>query len=192
MNFLQAIGLLRPTRKSLWLIFAGLAVAASSMQGRLAETRAQIEARYGKALSQQDDKETTGMCVCRYEHDGLSIEATYIQNVCYGESYTWIVGGPLSADEMHVLLEANRCGLAWLTVEQTVMGQHTGEHRAEMTFDVLWFLCGSQGSEWCAAAGWEPDGEGRPGTTFSVRSASIRKYVEAVRAARAKTALKGF
>ena len=173
---------------------------------RRADTRAQVEARYGKPLSQQDDKETPGMCVCRYEHDGLSVAVTYIQGVCYGEDYVRAGGGPLSPDEVHVLLEANRCGLVWLTTMQALKAKDSGLiTQADGTMigsvpDTVfepnsdgWFLCNPRlRYEWCAASGWEHDDKEKSTGVFWVRSFSIKKYVEDARAARAKAVLKGF
>ena len=216
MNIFHAIGLLRQARKFSWLVLAGLAVATPPAHGRLAETRAQVEARYGKPLSQRDDKETPGLCVCGYEHDGLSIEVTYIQGVCYEESYTRTAGRPLSADEVSVLREANRCGLVWLTPWQ---GRLLREGKARRQNDgtvvsIDWqgvpggdagtnilleqpsnrsVLCNPQlHYEECAESGREPDGKGNPTGAFRVSSFSIQKYVEETRAARAKAGLKGF
>ena len=97
--------------------------SAPATRARLAETRAQIEARYGKATSQYDSEATPGVSRAWYEHAGVSIKVTYIQNVCYGEDYIWSTAKPPSPGEVRVLLNTNSFGLVWLTLEQRLQAQ---------------------------------------------------------------------
>ncbi len=172
-------------------------LAAPTVRGRLAETRAQIEARYGPVLSRTDVSGLPGAERCHYEHEGISITVTYIQGVCYAEAYAHLAGEPVSADEVRVLLEANSFGLIWLTIDQTLAAEKLAASRQpDLQFNPNspdgWCLCDPKaGYAWCVTAAWKKAND-KPNRTLEIISRSVGKYYDDVHGAQTKQTFKGF
>jgi len=98
-----------------------------SLQARLGETAAQIEARYGKSLS--SEKGALGDVIYRqYKHDDLKIRVLFVGGGSHREQYSMANGTKISDQETANLLDLNTSGSKiWVPVNQASLDSNIRE-----------------------------------------------------------------
>ena len=98
-----------------------------SLQERLSETVAQIEARYGKSIS--SEKGAEGDVIYRqYKHDDLNIYVLFVGGGSHREQYSKVNGNKLSDQETANLLDLNTSGSRiWVPVNQASLDSNKRE-----------------------------------------------------------------
>jgi hypothetical protein len=110
------------------LIAASLAVAASSAEANLGQTRAQIEAQYGKPVQCLIRTPPAGTEMVCYHRPGFprdTVEVTYFDGISQRERYTRFTSETLEKEdhesritqkEIDAILKANSAGRHWNAV----------------------------------------------------------------------------
>jgi hypothetical protein len=110
------------------LVAALLAVAASSAEANLGQTRSQIEAQYGKPVQCLIRTPPAGTEMVCYHRPGFprdSVEVTYLDGISQRERYTRFTSATLEKEDdesritqkdIDVILKANSAGRNWNSV----------------------------------------------------------------------------
>ena len=166
---------------------------------RISKKRDQVELRYGKPVGEWNDTRYAGIHYCMYHHDGFSIQVLYILGTSYAESYARMPATTLiTRDELNVLLDANRCGLSWLSAPQIAEMMDGNSERSQWivaTTDLLLFDRNKRTGPFAQAH--EENYEDAPGhkslgRQYTIESWSIWDYKRDYDAAKAKADLKKF
>jgi len=98
----------------LFTLALGIVIAVSSCFARIGETKAEIEARYGKALSSSSGP---GTPIFLYRKSGMQIGVVFIKGKSAAEFYSRIDKHGLSENEIKLLLDANSFNGQWVKSE---------------------------------------------------------------------------